>query len=135
MVLTEKQINSDNFLSLDRSTSNKINLTEVLIENPSSTFITRANGDSLQGVGIFDQDILIVDRNSVPSHKDVVIVSLNNITMCKILDLVGHQLLSSQKNIEPIYVSPDDAFWIDGVVIHSIRAHKAHTALPPPEVT
>jgi len=41
-------------------------LDEILIDHPSSTFIGKACGDSMEGVGIFDGDLLIVDRHVTP---------------------------------------------------------------------
>ena len=39
-----------------------LDLDELLIEHPNATFIGQAKGDSMTGVGIFDGDLLIVDR-------------------------------------------------------------------------
>ena len=38
-----------------------MDLDELLIAHPRSTFIGRACGESMQGGGIFDGDLLIVD--------------------------------------------------------------------------
>lgn len=107
----------------------KLSLDDALIERPSSTFLARAQGNSMEGVGIFDQDLLVIDRHPIPEHMDVVIVSFNGVMMCKMIDLKQRLLLSSQEGIEPIYVSPDDAFWIEGIVIRSIRLHKPASIL------
>ena len=40
-----------------------LSLDALLIEHPSATFIGKADGHSMQGVGIFNGDILIVDRH------------------------------------------------------------------------
>ena len=107
----------------------KLSLDEVLIERPSSTFLARAQGDSMEGVGIFDKDLLVIDRHPIPEHMDTVIVIYNGTMMCKMINLTERLLLSSKAGIEPIYVSPDDAFWIEGVVIRSIRLHKPASVL------
>ena len=40
-----------------------LNLHQYLIPDPNNVFFVRANGDSMIGAGIFDQDLLIVDRS------------------------------------------------------------------------
>lgn len=42
------------------NTFNSLDLDELLVEHPNAIFIGRACGDSMQGLGIFDQDLLIV---------------------------------------------------------------------------
>ncbi|MGB3292577.1 MAG: S24 family peptidase [Phormidesmis sp.] len=40
-----------------------LDLNELVITNPPATFFVRASGDSMAGVGIFDGDVLVVDRS------------------------------------------------------------------------
>ena len=44
----------------------KLNLNSYLIKNKESSFFVRVSGDSMINVGIFDNDILIVDRSLDP---------------------------------------------------------------------
>ena len=60
---------------------------EVIIQNPNATFIGLATGNSMQGVGIFDGDLLVVDRSAEAKHGDVIVAQYNNLFTCKILDL------------------------------------------------
>ncbi|USD19929.1 LexA family protein [Microbulbifer variabilis] len=41
-----------------------LSLDDHLITSGPTTFMARANGDSMQGVGIFDRDILIIPGES-----------------------------------------------------------------------
>ena len=54
-----------------------LNLYPYLIPDPNNVFFVRANGDSMTGAGIFDQDLLIVDRSKKKPNGKVVIASLN----------------------------------------------------------
>ena len=54
-----------------------LNLHQYLIPDPNNVFFVRANGDSMIGAGIFDQDLLIVDRSKKKPNGKVVIASLN----------------------------------------------------------
>jgi DNA polymerase V len=54
-----------------------LDLNEHLIQHPAATFFCREGGDSMQGLGIFDGDLLIIDRAIEPAHGDVVLAALD----------------------------------------------------------
>lgn len=101
-----------------------INLDELLIDHPSSTFIGQACGDSMQGVGIFDGDLLIVDRHVSVQNQDVIVANFNGEFVCKILDTKRRLLLSANESMQPVYIGNQDTFSNEGVVIRSIRCHR-----------
>ncbi len=105
----------------------KSDLTTLLIENPQASFIGRAMGSSMQGVGIFDQDILIVDRRVELKDHDVIVANLNGEFVCKILDMKNRLLLSANPEYKPASISDYDVFSVEGVVTKSIRLfRKSH---------
>lgn len=55
----------------------KIDLNEILIQDPTSTFIVRVTGDSMSEAGIADGDEVIVDRSIRPRDGAVVIAVVN----------------------------------------------------------
>lgn len=101
-----------------------LSLDTLLVEHPSSTFIGKASGDSMQDVGIFDGDILIVDRHVKVRNGDVIVANLNGEFVCKLLDITHRLLLSANNNYPSVAISSDDTFSIEGVVIRSIRCHR-----------
>src|SRR3954463_7463173 len=52
----------------------EIDLNRHLIANRPATFLFRVAGDCMRDAGIFDGDLLIVDRSLTPKHGDVVVV-------------------------------------------------------------
>ncbi len=56
----------------------KLSLDEHLIANKDSTFFMYAKGDSMIGAGIFDGDILVVDKAAKPISGKIVIAVLDN---------------------------------------------------------
>ncbi|EJG2229777.1 translesion error-prone DNA polymerase V autoproteolytic subunit [Vibrio parahaemolyticus] len=102
-----------------------LDLDELLVEHPSATFIGRACGDSMQGVGIFDGDLLIVDRFVQVQNHDVVVANLNGEFVCKLIDINRRQLLSANEKHQPVQINDYDTFSLEGVVIRSIRCHRA----------
>ncbi|MGF1764578.1 LexA family protein [Aliivibrio kagoshimensis] len=101
-----------------------LSLDELLIEHPSSTFIGQASGDSMEGVGIFDHDILIVDRYVNAKSGDVIVANLNGEFVCKLLNTEQRLLLSSNSKYQPVAIHEYDNFSIEGVVVRSIRCHR-----------
>jgi DNA polymerase V len=77
----------------------------------------------MQGAGLYDGDILIVDRSREPKHTDIVIAVLNGELTVKPLfrrgDLV--QLRPANHRYPIITVTPDQELLIWGVVTGSIR--------------
>ena len=106
-----------------------LSLDELLVEHPSATFIGMAKGDSMQGVGIFDSDILIVDRHVTPQHLDVIVANFNGEFVCKIIDKHQRLLLSANDKYQQIAINSYDTFCIEGVVARSIRCHRPSAIL------
>jgi DNA polymerase V len=100
-----------------------LDLHELLIQPPASTFYVRLAGDSMQGAGLYDGDILVVDRSLEPKHTDIVIAVLNGELTVKRLfrqgDLV--QLRPANHRYPMITVTPDQELLSWGVVTGSIR--------------
>jgi DNA polymerase V len=102
-----------------------LSLDALLVEHPSATFIGKADGHSMQGVGIFSGDILIVDRHVIAKDFDVIVANYNGEFICKILNITKRLLLSANPQYKTINIKEDDQFTIEGVVIRSIRCHRA----------
>ncbi|MCO7205430.1 translesion error-prone DNA polymerase V autoproteolytic subunit [Pseudoalteromonas sp. CnMc7-37] len=106
-----------------------ISLDELVIRHPNATFIGLASGQSMQDVGIFDGDLLVVDRAENVTSGDVIVASYNGTFVCKIIDKSNRLLISASKNYSSVYISPEDDFKLEGVVTTSIRLHKNKVAL------
>ena len=54
-----------------------LDLNEQFVTNPIATFFMRANGHSMNGAGIHDGDLLIVDRSITPVRGSVVVAVID----------------------------------------------------------
>lgn len=99
----------------------KLNLTQFLIKHESATYYAKANGDSLNDRGIFDKDLLIIDRSLDARQGDIVVAAVNGELCCKILDLKNKALLSANSDFPAIDLPEDCDLIIEGVVIHAIH--------------
>jgi len=101
-----------------------LSIDQLLISHPDATFIGIAQGQSMEGIGIFDKDLLIVDRSVNAEHGDVIVANYNGCFTCKFIDKKHAQLLSASDQYKPVMISADDVFQVEGVVISSIRLHR-----------
>jgi DNA polymerase V len=100
-----------------------LDLHELLIQHPAATYFVRLAGDSMQGAGLYDGDLLIVDRSLEPKHTDIVVAILNGELTVKRLFKQGLlvQLRPANHRYPNITVTPDQELLIWGVVTGSIR--------------
>lgn len=98
-----------------------LSLDELLIENPTATFIGLASGSSMQGMGIFDGDLLIVDRSIAVKNNAVIVANYNGCFVCKTLNKTHAQLVSASKEHAPVNITASDEFQVEGVVTRVIR--------------
>jgi len=62
------------FLEPEDLASGDLDIRQLLVRRPSSTFFMRASGDSLDGFGVHDGDLLVVDRSVEPREGDIAVV-------------------------------------------------------------
>jgi DNA polymerase V len=101
----------------------RISLDEVFGLHRPQIFLARVEGFSLQGLGIFDGDLVLIDKSLRARRGDVVIACVNGEPMLKILDGDSHQviLLSANPAYPPRYVLESEEFMIWGVYIGLCR--------------
>lgn len=104
----------------------KLNLDKHLIKNKESTFFVRVSGDSMINVGIFDNDILVVDRSLIPVRKSIVIASIDGELVVKKLvkDKIKKDfyLKSENKNYPDIRLNSNSDTIIWGIVTYTIHS-------------
>jgi len=105
-----------------------LDLNEQLVTNPIATFFVRASGHSMDGAGIHDGDLLIVDRSMTPVHGSIVIAVIDGGLTVKRLSKRGNvaSLLPEPNNVDqgaysPIEVGADTDATIWGVVTWSLH--------------
>lgn len=103
----------------------QISLDELLNIRAPHVYLVTIEGESMQGAGIFDGDLAVVDRAREPAHGDIVVALLNNDPICKRLCKHGREviLLSENPKYPPRYVLEGDDLSIWGVISYSVRSH------------
>jgi len=101
-----------------------LDLNTFLIENPPATFLVRASGDSMINAGIFQDDILIVDRSKEPKSGDIIIAVVGGELTVKRLYIKGKrtELHAENPAYKPIKITGDMTLDTWGVVKHVIHS-------------
>jgi len=102
----------------------KLDLNDLLIRQPEATFFAKASGDSMTGAGIFDGDMLIVDRSITATDGKIVIAVVNGELTVKRFKLVGRtaQLHAENPKYSPITLCEGDNVNVWGVVTNVIHS-------------
>lgn len=61
----------------DNYIEDRVDLHKYLVDNPETTFLVKASGDSMIDAGIYSGDVLVVDRSVKPKHGKVVIAAID----------------------------------------------------------
>lgn len=100
-----------------------IDLNELLIQHPSSTYFVKTAGDSMIDAGIGDGDLLVVDSSRTASHGDIVIAAVEGEFTVKRLQLRPTvQLNPMNSAYSPIIIGSEDVLDIFGVVTFIVKA-------------
>jgi len=53
-----------------------LDINDLVVKNPASTFFVRVEGDSMEGAGIFSGDVLVVDRSITAKDGRIVVAAV-----------------------------------------------------------
>jgi DNA polymerase V len=101
----------------------RIDLTQMLITHAQATYFLRASGQSMVEAGIFDKDILVVDRAIKARHNHIVVAVVDgDFTVKRLYQRQGQMKLKAANPTYPDIV-PKDGQTIEvwGVVTSSIK--------------
>ncbi|MDI9342441.1 MAG: translesion error-prone DNA polymerase V autoproteolytic subunit [Sediminibacterium sp.] len=101
----------------------KIDLNELLIKRPSSTFFGRVSGDSMKNAGIFDGDLIVIDKSIKPGDGMVAVCVIDGELTLKRLCLKDKRCFLKPENeaYPEIEITEDTNLIIWGIVTNSIH--------------
>ena len=102
-----------------------VDLNVHLIKNVPATFIIRVQGKSMTDVGIYDGDLLVVDRSLKPKNFSTVVANVHDELVVKnfIKSKDQNFLSSGSRKIEDkIIITQDSDVFIWGVVTYVIHS-------------
>ena len=102
-----------------------VDLNIHLIKNVPATFIIRVQGKSMMDVGIYDGDLLVVDKSLKPKNFSTVVANVHDELVVKnfVKEKNEQFLTSGSKKIEDkITINNDSEIFIWGVVTYVIHS-------------
>ena len=101
----------------------KIDLNRYLVKHPASTFLVRASGESMINIGIFPNDILIVDKSLKAEDGKVVIAAIDGELTVKTYRKKGNRITLEAENdsYKSIEYNEEGESYIWGVVTNVIH--------------
>lgn len=103
----------------------RLSLDEHLIANKDATFFVRARGKSMEGVGIQDGNILVVDKSLTPKSGSIVVAFVDGEYTVKTFIKRGAQVILRPENtsFDEIRFKDGQELQIWGVVIGSVKKY------------
>lgn len=105
--------------------ANTIDLTREIVRHPESTFYARITGDSMRDAGIFDGDIVVIDRSLEARDGNFVAAFIDGEFAIKEFradpDNRCAWLIAHNPDYPPIRVTADNDFSVWGVVTHNLH--------------
>lgn len=100
-----------------------LDVSDLLVAHPASTFFVRVKGDSMQGAGISCGDILVVDRSLEPMSGRIIIAILDGEFTVKRLILENGKawLVPENPTYSPLEIPKESDFQVWGTVTFIIK--------------
>jgi DNA polymerase V len=101
-----------------------IDLNEQLIRNKPATFFFKMKGDAMKEAGLFEGDVLIVDRSLPLTNGKIIVAILNGELLVRRFhrNFTASFLVPENPRYKPINLSEFSDFKLWGVVVYSIHA-------------
>lgn len=100
-----------------------IDMNRHLVKHPSTTFYGRVKGQSMKDAGIFDGDLLVIDKSLEPKNDKIAVCYIDGAFTVKRIKIDNNccWLIPENKDYQPIMVTEDNDFLIWGIVTHVIK--------------
>lgn len=98
---------------------------ELLVRNPSATFFMRVSGQSMRDAGIYEGDIVVIDKSLQAKNGDTVVAVINgDYTLKKLVMAKGKapKLVPANNDFNELEMSGNDEMSVWGVVTFVIRS-------------
>ncbi len=106
---------------VDDSNADALTIDDYLIERPSQTVLIRVKGDSMMDAGIFDGDLVVVEKRPSAKKGDIVVAIVDNQFTLKRLDLEDGKFILRAENKAYAVIRPEGSLEIFGIMVGLVR--------------
>ena len=98
-----------------------LDLNEKFVRHPEASYYVRVKGESMVGLGLFEDDICLVDRQEDITDGNIVVAFVNGGLTVKTIDLSTRdkgylRLVPANPAFKPFIIDADDQFILQGKV-------------------
>ncbi|NBR74184.1 MAG: LexA family transcriptional regulator [Flavobacteriia bacterium] len=100
-----------------------ISIDQEVVRNEEATFYARVSGESMQGAGLDDGDLLVIDRSLEPQHNKIAVCFIDGEFTVKRLKAgpKGVFLMPENPKYQPIEVTEENELIIWGIVTYVVK--------------
>ena len=101
----------------------RISLDKEIIKNDEATFYARVDGESMQGAGLNDGDLIVIDRSEEPKNGSIAVCFLDGEFTVKRLKLKNKEiyLMPENSKYSPIKIGEGNELSIWGIVTYVVK--------------
>ena len=101
----------------------RISLDKEIIKNEEATFYARVDGESMQGAGLNDGDLIVIDRSEEPKNGSIAVCFLDGEFTVKRLKLKNKEiyLMPENSKYSPIKIGAGNELSIWGIVTYVVK--------------
>lgn len=101
----------------------RISIDQEVVKNEEATFYARVSGQSMQGAGLDDGDLLVIDRSQEPENNAIAVCFIDGEFTVKRLKVEKDciYLMPENPRYQPIKVTEENQLQIWGVVTYVIK--------------
>ena len=107
--------------AVDDADADALTIDDYLIEHPSQTVLIRVKGDSMIDAGIFDGDLVVVEKRPSAQKGEIVVAIVDNQFTLKRLDVERGQFVLRAENPAYAPIRPEGELEIFGVMVGLVR--------------
>ena len=101
----------------------KISIDQEVVKNESATFFARVDGESMQGAGLDDGDLLVIDRSKEPENGKIAVCFIDGEFTVKRLKVKDNciYLMPENSKYKPLKVTSENQLIIWGIVTYVVK--------------
>ena len=101
----------------------RISIDQEVVRNEEATFYARVSGESMQGAGLDDGDLLVIDRSIEPKNGKIAVCCIDGEFTVKRLKVVedGVFLIPENPKYQPIKVTEENELIVWGIVTYVVK--------------
>lgn len=101
----------------------RLDLNHHLVNNPTATFFAKVKGHSMEDAGIYEGDIIIVDRSKEVRNNDIAVCVINGEFTVKRICFQGDDIILKPESdaFKPLQITEAHQFMVWGLVTYIIH--------------